>query len=297
MRGAVRVMIGGQAVLEGVMMRGPHWVSTVVRTPDGGIREEVQHRPSLLVQRRWARLPVVRGVVVLYEALAVGLRALLYSANQVASEQAGRELSSREVALSLGGGVGIAVGLFFVAPTVLVRWVAHDLPPVAFNLVEGCLRLAIVVSYVGLVGVLPEVRRVYMYHGAEHKAVNAWERGVPLVVPEVQKQSRFHPRCGTSFLLVVVGVAVVVFSLLGKPPLGERILSRVLLLPLIAGLSYEVIRAGARSRWLRPLVLPGLWLQRLTTREPDDTQVAVAIRALQNVLLREEEDLLERTVA
>ncbi|MCS7173756.1 MAG: DUF1385 domain-containing protein [Armatimonadetes bacterium] len=296
MRGSGRVMIGGQAVLEGVMMRGPRWVSTAVRAPDGRIVEEVQHRPSLLIRSRWARLPVVRGVVVLYEALGVGIRALLYSANQVASEKGGRELSGREVALSLAGGLGVAVGLFFVTPTVLVRWVAHDLPPVAFNLVEGCIRVALVVLYVGLVGLLPHLRRVYMYHGAEHKAVNAWERGVPLVVSEVQKQSRFHPRCGTSFLLVVMGVAVMVFSLLGKPPLGERIASRVLLLPLVAGLSYEVIRAGARSRWIRPFVLPGLWLQHLTTREPDDGQVEVAIRALQNVLLREEDVLLERVV-
>jgi uncharacterized protein YqhQ len=296
MRGSVRLMIGGQAVLEGVMMRGPSWVSTAVRTPDGRIVEEVYHRPSLLVRSRVARLPVVRGVVVLCEALSLGIRALLYSANQVVSEQAGRELSGREIALSLAGGLGVTVGLFFVTPTVLVRWVGHDLPSVPFNLLEGCIRVALVVLYIGLVGLLPDLRRVYMYHGAEHKAVNAWERGVPLVVSEVQKQSRFHPRCGTSFLLVVLGVAVMVFSLLGKPPLWERIASRVLLLPLVVGLSYEVIRAGARSRWVRPLVWPGLWFQHLTTREPDDAQVEVAIRALQNVLLREEERLLERTV-
>ncbi|MDR7590566.1 MAG: DUF1385 domain-containing protein, partial [Armatimonadota bacterium] len=138
--------------------------------------------------------------------------------------------------------------------------------------------------------------RVFMYHGAEHKVVNAWERGVPLVVDEVQKQSRFHPRCGTSFLLVVVLVAVGVFSLLGKPPLWARVVSRVLLVPLIAGVAYEVIRAGARSRWLRPLVAPGIWLQRLTTREPDPRQVEVAIRALQAVLDREDSGSLERTV-
>lgn len=296
MDGSVRLGIGGQAVLEGVMMRGPQWVGIAVRRPGGPIVEDVEHRPSLLLRHRWARLPVVRGVVVLYEALTLGVRALVYSANQVAEPQAGRALTGGEVALSLGVGFGLAVGLFFVLPTLLVRVVEGSLPAAGFHLVEGALRVAIVVGYIGLVGLAPEVRRVYMYHGAEHKAVNAWEHGVPLVVSEVQRQSRFHPRCGTSFLLVVMVVAVVVFSLLGKPPLFLRIASRVVLVPVIAGLSYEVIRGGVRSRWLRPLLVPGLWLQRLTTREPDDAQVEVAIRALQSVIAREDERLVERTV-
>jgi uncharacterized protein YqhQ len=278
------------------MIRGPHWVSTVVRRPDGAIAEEVLHRPSALVRRRWARLPVVRGVVVLWEALVVGTRALVYSASQAVVGELGRPLSGREVALSLGLGVGLAVGLFFVLPTLLVRWVDPGWGAVSFNLVEGLVRTAVLVLYVGAVGLFPEVRRVFMYHGAEHKVVNAWERGVPLVVEEVQKQSRFHPRCGTSFLLVVVLVAVVAFSLLGKPPLWARVASRVLLVPLIAGVAYEVIRAGARSRWLRPLVAPGIWLQRLTTREPEPHQVEVALRALQAVLDREDSGSLERTV-
>lgn len=278
------------------MIRGPHWVSTAVRRPDGAIAEEVLHRPSGLVRTRWARLPVVRGVVVLWEALVLGTRALVYSASQAVAGELGRPLSSREVALSLGLGVGLAVGLFFVLPTVLVRWVDPGWGAVSFNLVEGLVRAAVLVLYVGAVGAFPEIRRVFMYHGAEHKVVNAWERGVPLVVEEVQKQSRFHPRCGTSFLLVVVLVAVGVFSLLGKPPLWARVVSRVLLVPLIAGVAYEVIRAGARSRWLRPLVAPGIWLQRLTTREPDPRQVEVAIRALQAVLDREDAGALERTV-
>ncbi len=291
-----RATLGGQAVLEGVMIRGPHWVSTAVRRPDGAIAEEVLHRPSALVRRRWARLPVVRGVVVLWEALVVGTRALAYSASQAVVGELGRPLSSREVALSLGLGVGLAVGLFFVLPTLLVRWVDPGWGAVSFNLVEGLVRTAVLVLYVGGVGLFPEIRRVFMYHGAEHKVVNAWERGVPLVVEEVQKQSRFHPRCGTSFLLVVVLVAVVAFSLLGKPPLWARVVSRVLLVPLIAGVAYEVIRAGARSRWLRPLVAPGIWLQRLTTREPEPQQVEVALRALRAVLDREDSGSLERTV-
>lgn len=291
-----RAAIGGQAVLEGVMIRSPHWVSTAVRTPGGAIAEEVLHRPSLLVRAPWTRLPVVRGAVVLWEALVVGTRALVYSASRAVEGELGRPLSVREVGLSLGVGLSLALGLFFVLPTVVVRWVDRGMGAVSFSLVEGLVRTAVLVGYVGAVGLLPEVRRVFMYHGAEHKVVNAWERGSPLVVEEVQKHSRYHPRCGTSFLLVVVLVAVVVFSLLGKPPLWWRVLSRVVLVPLIAGIAYEVIRAGWRSRWLRPLLVPGMWLQRLTTREPDPEQVEVAIRALRAVLEREDPRWLERPV-
>jgi uncharacterized protein YqhQ len=290
------VSLGGQAVLEGVMIRGPRWVGTAVRLPDGAIAEEVLHRPSLLVRRRWARLPVLRGAVVLWEALVLGTRALAFSAGQAVQGELGRPLSGREVGLGLGLGLVLAVGLFFVLPTVLVRWVDPGWGAISFNLVEGLVRTGVLVLYVAVVGLLPDVRRVFMYHGAEHKVVNAWERGVPLVVEEVQRQSRFHPRCGTSFLLVVVLVAVVVFSLLGKPSLWGRVASRVVLVPLIAGVAYEVIRAGARFPWFRPVVLPGLWLQRLTTREPDDGQVEVAIRALRAVLEREDAAALERTV-
>ncbi len=292
-----RVFLGGQAVLEGVMIRGPQWVTTAVRRPDGTIAEEVLHRPSLLVRKGWARLPVLRGMVVLWEALAVGTQALVYSAGQAVEQELGRPLSRREVAASLSLGLGLAVGLFFVLPTLLARWADPGWGSVSYNLVEGVVRTAVLVGYVAALGLLPEVRRVFMYHGAEHKVVNAWERGCPLVVEEVQKHSRYHPRCGTSFLLVVVLVAVVVFSLLGKPPLWWRLASRVALVPLVAGLAYEVIRAGAHSRWLRPLVAPGLWLQRLTTREPEPQQVEVAIRALQAVLEREDTRWLERTVA
>lgn len=291
-----RAALGGQAVLEGVMIRSPHWVSTAVRTRSGTITGEVVHRPTLLVRAPWARLPVVRGAVVLWEALVVGTRSLVYSASQAVEGELGRPLSGREVGVSLGLGLSLAVGLFFVLPTVVVRWMDRGLGAVPFNLVEGVVRTAVLVGYLGAVGLLPEVRRVFMYHGAEHKVVNAWERGVPLEVEEVQKQSRYHPRCGTSFLLVVVLVSVVVFSLVGKPPIAWRVLSRVVLVPLIAGVAYEVIRAGARGRWLRPLLAPGLWLQRLTTREPGPEQVEVAIRALREVVEREDPGWLERPV-
>jgi uncharacterized protein YqhQ len=182
-------------------------------------------------------------------------------------------------------GLGLAVLLFFVIPTVLVRLLDASLRSVyALNVAEGGIRVAILVGYIAFVGRLPDIRRVFAYHGAEHKVVNAYEARQPLRIAAVRAQSRFHPRCGTSFLLIVMIVAILVFSLLGRPPLPLRVAERVLLIPLVAGISYEIIRAGARLRWFRPLVVPGMWLQRLTTREPDDGQVEVAIRALQEVL-------------
>jgi uncharacterized protein YqhQ len=178
--------------------------------------------------------------------------------------------------------------LFFVLPAMLVRLVDASLPSIlALNVAEGALRVGILIGYIAIVGRLPDIARVFAYHGAEHKAVNAYEARLELSTPIVRTQSRFHPRCGTSFLLIVMIVAIVVFSFLGRPPLLLRVASRVVLIPVVAGLSYEIIRAAAALRWVRPLVAPGLWLQRLTTREPDDTQVDVAIRALREVLERE----------
>lgn len=289
--------IGGQAVLEGVMMRGPSRTSTAVRRASGEIVADTREQPSLLVRSRWFRLPVVRGVIVLYEALTIGVRALVFSAN-AQLEQEGHELSGREVALSMALGLGLAVLLFFVLPTLVIRLVDRQFhSTVAMNLAEGGVRVSLVVAYIAFVGRFPDLARVFMYHGAEHKAVNCLEAGESLTVEGVRRHSRFHPRCGTSFLLVVMVVAVLVFSFLGRPPLVARIASRVVLIPLVAGLSYEVIRAGARYRWFRPLVAPGMWLQRLTTREPDDRQIEVAIAALRNVLDREPEVASEPALA
>ncbi|HXF81925.1 MAG TPA: DUF1385 domain-containing protein [bacterium] len=283
---APRLLIGGQAVIEGVMMRSPRWTSTAVRLPSGAIASFPARVDSLLLRHRWLRAPVVRGVIVLYEALVIGVRALFQSANAALAAEA--PLTPSQVALSVAAGLALAVGLFFVLPAALARLLDPYLAGVwALNLAEGALRVSVLVGYIAAIGRLPELRRVFVYHGAEHKAVNAYEAGLPLDVASVRACSRFHPRCGTSFLLVVMIVAIVVFSFLGRPPLPLRIASRVALIPLVAGLSYEIIRAGGRFRWFRPVLAPGLWLQRLTTREPAEAELEVAVRALRDVLAEE----------
>ncbi len=272
-------------------MRSPHWAATAVRGPRGDLRTFPRRLDSLLVRHRWLRIPIVRGVIILYEALRLGIEALLVSAN--IAQGVDEPLTARQVAASVVFGLGLAIGLFFVLPTVAVRaFDGFGTTPVVLNLVEGALRVTIVLVYLVLIGRVPEVQRVFAYHGAEHKAVNAYEAGQPLEIPPVRAQSRFHPRCGTSFILVVMLVALVVFTFLGRPTLAVRIVSRVGLIPLLAGVSYEVIRAGARSRWLRPAILPGLWLQHLTTREPDDAQLEVAIGALREVVDREHDVIM-----
>ncbi len=279
-------LLGGQAVIEGVMMRSPHWTATAVRRPDGMVKTVPQRADSLLVRHRWLRSPILRGVIVLYEALGIGIRALLMSANIAQGVEA--PLTTSQVAGSLILGLGLAIGLFFVLPTVAVRLLERDSSSVlTLNLAEGAVRVSIVLAYLTLMGRLPDLRRVFAYHGAEHKTVNAYEAGVPLNAAAVRAQSRFHPRCGTSFILIVMLVALVMFAFLGRPALLIRITSRLVLIPIVAGVSYEIIRAGARYRWFRPAIVPGLWLQHLTTREPDDAQLEVAISALHEVVERE----------
>jgi len=280
------VLIGGQAVIEGVMMRSPRWTSTAVRLPGGQITAFTDRFDSLLLGIRILRAPVIRGMIVLYEALLLGIRALFRSANAALGEE--EQMTSRQVTVSVVTGLGLAVGLFFLLPAAIVRALDPYLTGVfTVNLAEGGIRVAVLIAYIASIGRLPDIRRVFAYHGAEHKAVNAYEAGAPLDVAHVRAQSRFHPRCGTSFLLIVMIVAVIVFSFLGRPPLLLRLASRVAFIPLVAGVSYEIIRAGARYRWFRPLVLPGIWLQRLTTREPGDAEVEVAVRALREALDRE----------
>jgi uncharacterized protein YqhQ len=284
--GRSRLLIGGQAVIEGVMMRSPQWTSTAVRRPDGAIRAVTEPHASLLLHFRWLRVPVLRGGVALYESFTIGIKGLLLSAGMAAGEQA--SLNGRQVAVTVSVGVGVALGLFFVLPAAVIRSLDAYFPSAfASNLAEGAVRVVFLLGYIAGIGRLPNVARVFAYHGAEHKAVNAYEAGAPLGADSVRGFSRFHVRCGTSFLLVVMIVAIVVFSFLGRPPLAFRLASRIALLPLVVGLSYELIRAAARLSWLRPVVVPGLWLQRLTTREPDERQLEVAVRALREVVERE----------
>ncbi|MFQ5826828.1 MAG: DUF1385 domain-containing protein [Dehalococcoidia bacterium] len=276
---------GGQAIIEGVMIRGQRNLALAVRGPQGAVAVTTQPLPSLYTGRL-REVPFVRGVVVLIETLVIGMRSLLYSADASLGEEV--KISSWMIWTILPIGLAFAVALFFVTPLLLARLldplIASSL---VSNLIEGFLRLGILVAYLKVIGLAPDIRRVFAYHGAEHKVVNAYEAGAPLEVAAVRRFRTAHVRCGTSFLLAVVVIAIVVFSLLGRPPLVLTILSRILLLPLIAAIGYEAIRFQARhirNSLVRMLTGAGLALQTLTTREPDDGQIEVALMAMKGAL-------------
>ena len=286
--------IGGQAVLEGVMMRSPTSWAVAIRRPDGGIERVVKDIVSPMQRHLIWRLPVVRGVIALGESLALGFRALAISANVATREEneegeVETEISRATIVVSFVIAIGFAVAVFKVGPALLTDWIGIK-GTGWFVIVEGLIRVGILVSYITLVGFLPDLRRVFQYHAAEHKAINALEAGEELTPETVQRCSLIHPRCGTAFLLWVMVIGVFVFALVGRPHWYWLVASRILLLPVIAGLAYELIRfAGKhpRSRTLRILLAPGLWLQRLTTRQPSLDQLEVSIRALHEVLERE----------
>ena len=302
--------IGGQAVLEGVMMRGVRTWSVAVRAPtdaqleaarrevpEGAIAVRTFPFTSALRRHRILRLPLVRGVVALGGSLAIGMRALNISANaQVSGGDEGGELSGAAWIGALIVSFAFAVGLFFVLPVGLVSLVRTQLhSPTLFWLIEGLVRTAIFLGYLVLLSRLRDLRRVFEYHGAEHKTIACYEAGHELTPNNAAGFSRLHPRCGTSFLLIVMIVAIFVFAPIGLPAWYWLVLTRVLGIPLIAGISFEIIKVAARHRdrrWVRVVMAPGLALQRLTTREPDQRQLAVAIAALRAVLEVEERDHL-----
>lgn len=278
---------GGQAVIEGVMMRGPKTRSIAVRRPDNSIVIDRRQINSAVQKYSFLKWPGVRGVVALFESLILGLEALSYSANQAVDEE--EELTKREIAVTILIALGLAVLLFVVLPTASTHWAASRIQnPFWNNVIEGIIRIGVFLSYVAAISRLKDIQRVFQYHGAEHKVINAYEAGEPLEPQVVQRYSTLHPRCGTSFLLIVMVVSIFVFAALGhNDDILWRILSRVLLLPVVAGLSYELLKLSSRytHNWLcRTAIAPGLWLQKLTTREPDDSQVEVAISALKAVL-------------
>jgi len=281
-----RFYYGGQAVIDGVMMRGRKAMVTAVRRPGGGVAIDAQ--PLTGIYSGWVRrTPLLRGIIVLLEVLVLGIKSLLYSAN-VSLEEEGTEISGWLVWLLVAVSVGSAVALFFMVPLFLTKLLApHITSSLVFNLIEGVIRVAIFIAYLKLITLLPDIKRVFAYHGAEHKAVNAYEASVPLEVEKVRKYSTAHVRCGTSFLFVVLIIAIIVFALVGLPSLWLMVLSRIVLTPLIAALSYEVIYFGNRHSGnpvVRAVLAPGLWLQSLTTREPDDSQLEVALAALKKVV-------------
>ena len=283
------LMVGGQAVLEGVMMRGAGKVATAVRVSDGHIETEVRDVNSIADRFPIFKAPFLRGVVALGESLVLGLRSLSYSAQMAGDDD--EQLSDGELAGTMLIAFALAAVLFVAIPTWATRFF-HTIfdSPVALNLAEGGLRLAIFLGYLLAISRMDGIYRVFQYHGAEHKTIHAYEAGGPLTVERVQACSRFHPRCGTSFLLIVMLVSIFVFAFLGWPDLVTRVVSRVALLPVVAGISYEFIRLAARSKnsVVRLLTLPGLWLQRLTTNPPEDEMVEVAIASLAAVLPEEE---------
>ncbi len=283
--------VGGQAVLEGVMMRGVSTWAVAVRKPaEHGLGEIGVHTfplVSMAKRRRVYRWPVIRGVVALVESLAIGLRALGISANAQLPE-ADQEISSGVWAGTVVISLLFAIGLFFVVPVGLTSLVKQQLgSSVVFWAVEGVLRTAIFLGYLVLLSRLADLRRVFEYHGAEHKVISCFEADDELTPARAKLYSRLHPRCGTSFLLIVMIMAIFVFAPIGLPSWWILVLTRILGVPLIAGLSFEVIKWAGRNRrrgWVRAIMYPGLQLQKLTTREPDLDELAVAIAALQAVL-------------
>jgi len=292
---AKKFYYGGQAVIEGVMMRGQKAMVTAVRRPSGGLAIDVQ--PLATIYTSWMRrAPLIRGIIVLIEAMVIGIKTLLYSAN-VSLEEEEAEISGGLVWAMVAVSLVFAVALFFMAPLFLTKLLDPYLnSPLVFNLVDGSIRLVIFIAYLKLITLVPDIKRVFAYHGAEHKVVNAYEDGAPLEVEAARKYSTAHVRCGTSFLFVVLIIAIIVFALVGLPSLWLMVLSRILLIPVIAALSYEVIYFGAnhpKNSLVRAVVAPGLWLQTLTTREPDDSQLEAALAALEKVI---EVDQLEESV-
>lgn len=290
---------GGQAVVEGVMIRGARAMAVAVRRPDGSIALRADRLGNVYTSAL-RRIPLIRGVIVLWETIALGMKALAWSAAVATEETVASDGSDeRNDPQSLGVlswivmGVSMALGvaLFFIVPVVATAWLEGELPTVAVVLIEGVLRLGMLIGYIWLIGRSEEIGRVFQYHGAEHMAIHAFEEGRELTVQAIRRFPKEHPRCGTSFLLTVGVVAVFVFALLGSPPLWWRISSRIVLVPVIASVAYEAIRfAGFHQRWplVRWLFSGNIALQYLTTRVPEDEHIQVAIASLEHAIAEDQ---------
>ena len=280
----IKKFVGGQAVIEGVMMRGPGVTATAVREPAGTIVVQKEPTKSIADTYPILKKPFLRGCVALYESLVIGMKALSFSAKAAGDEE--EEMSNSEIAITMVISTIFAIAVFLALPTFIVKFIpgVQD-NHVVLNLIEGVIRLVLFLLYIWGIGLTKDIQRVFQYHGAEHKTIHTYELDLPLTVENVRKQSRLHPRCGTNFLLIVMVVSIFVFAFLGWPNLLERIVSRVLLMPVVAGIAYEVIRLAGRSEHslVKALIKPGLALQYMTTREPEDDQIEVAIRALEEV--------------
>ena len=300
MENGEEILVGGQAVLEGVMMRAPHSYCVAVRKPDGEIVTEEAPLARMSEKYKIFKYPVIRGVGTLWQAMTLGLRALRFSTNvalqdpdQAAANQPPKEIPAWAMAANLVFTLGLFVFMYKFVPLLLVTKLQKLFPALAgrvlFNLADGLIRMAIFLAFMFAISLLKDIRRVFEYHGAEHKVVFNFESGQPVTVPNAQRFTTFHPRCGTSFLFVVLILCIPIYTLIPFDGFLPRFLSRIALLPLIAGLSYEVIRFAAKRRGglLATLAAPGLWLQRITTKPPADDQTAVAIRALEGAMALE----------
>ncbi len=305
--------IGGQAVMEGVMMRGPQKTAVAVRKPDGEITIKTDENGTKK-KNAILKLPIIRGCINFFESMVIGIKALMYSAEFVDLEEDGQSESKFEkwlenklgdkikdvvIYFSLIISLFLSVGLFILLPTVITRGIEAIFNSIPFvgtktftSLCEGIIRMVIFLSYLALVSQMKDIKRVFEYHGAEHKTIACYEANEELTVENARKHTRLHPRCGTSFLLFVMVVSIIIFSLLPRTSIIPRILMRIALLPVVAGISYEIIKLAGRSKskcvsWLTK---PGLWLQKLTTREPDDSQLEVAIESIKAVIPEDKND-------
>jgi uncharacterized protein YqhQ len=282
---------GGQAVVEGVMMRGRDVWAVAIRRPAGDIHVESHDIESVAKRHPILRKPFLRGVIALGQALAIGFRALSISARESAPED--EQLTSRQMAVSFVIAAVIFIGLFIVLPAATFGWVGRRIgSSILTNVLEGVFRVALFLGYLLVIGRAKDIRRVFAYHGAEHKTIAAYEHDDPLTPDRIGPYSTLHVRCGTNFLLIVMVTTIFVFALFGEPGLWWRIGSRLLAIPIIAGLAFELLRLGARypkSAFMRIVMTPGLWLQKITTKPPDDDQIEVAIASFNEVLRREQQ--------
>ena len=290
-KGEDRIRIGGQAVIEGVMMRSPNSMAIAVRKPNGEIVVKREKLDFFSEKKFFSKLPLIRGVINLLAALILGMKALNFSANQSLGEE--KEVSSWTMGLTFTVALCFGIFLFFLIPLFLTKWLRFAIPMVStsgilFNLVDGIIRLMIFLAYLWAISFFKEIRRIFQYHGAEHKSIFAFESGEVLMADRVKGFSYLHPRCGTSFLLIVMVVSILVFALIPHHlSFGYKVASRVVFIPLIAGLAYEIIRFADKKRERKSMqvfIKPGLWLQRMTAREPSEDQIEVALRALREVL-------------
>lgn len=295
-----KTSIGGQAVIEGVMMKGPEDIAIAVRKPDGEITLKKEKLKSN--RKNISKIPIIRGMYAFVDSMVIGVKALSYSAEFFEEEEVVKEkkkpsklddfMEKNMIPIAVLVSIAFSVGLFILLPTLVVSFLGNAVKtPLIMNLVEGIVRIIIFLAYIALISRMKDIARVFEYHGAEHKSIFCYENGEELTVENVRKYKRLHPRCGTSFLFIVMIVSILLFSLFKWPNILVRLVTRIVLLPIVAGISYEIIKWAGRSdsKLVCIVSAPGLWLQKITTREPDDSQIEVAIEALKNVLVEDKD--------